>query len=158
MAEKARETNAKNREQNTGKAPKIFRPCNFKPGKPCKSCQTSKTNCSLTPKTDSGVAIRRKIRNRTIVKYVMRATEIAQQELILEKKEGFLRTGRSQAPKSPATQRQSRRAGKQRATSELLPDSPSAPTQQSESPGTNSAVGLLSNMTLEGASSSGDIS
>ena len=87
----------------------------------------------------------------------MRATEIAKQELILEK-ERILPMGRNQAPKSPATQRQSRCAGKQHATSELLPDSPSAPTQQSESPGTNSAVGLLSNMMLEGASSSGDIS
>ena len=156
MAEKAREMNAKNREQNTGKAPKIFRPCNFKPGKPCKSCHTSKTNCLLTPKTDSGVAIYLKIQNWTIVKYVMRATEIAKQELILEK-EGILPTGRNQTPKSPERQCQSRCAGKQRATSELLPNSPSAPTQQSESPGTNSAVGLLSNMMLEGASSSSDI-
>ena len=87
----------------------------------------------------------------------MRATEIAKQELILEK-EGILPTGRNQAPKSPAMQRQSRHAGKQRATSELLPNSPSTPTQQSELPGTNSTVGLLSNMMLEGASSSGDIS
>ena len=81
----------------------------------------------------------------------MRATELAKQELILEK-EGMLKTCKNQASKSLARRCQLRHAGKQCATSELLPNSPSTSTQQSESPGTNSMIGLVSNMTLKGAS------
>ena len=105
---------------------------------------------------DDSMVICCKIWNRMIVKYIMRATELAKQELILEK-EGILKMGKNQASKSPARKHRLRCAGKQHATSKLLHDSPSAPTQQFESPVTN-LVGLLTNMTLKGASSSSDIS
>ena len=82
----------------------------------------------------------------------MRAKELAKQELISEK-EGILKMGKNQA----ARKCQLRCPGKQHVMSELLPNLPCVPTQQSESPGNNSAIGLLSNMMHKGASSSSDI-
>jgi hypothetical protein len=158
MEEKVRMANEKRKDKN--KEPKVCPPCKFVAGKPCGSCKISKTNCSLTLKTEDGVTIRRKIRNRTIVQYVIKATEQALEEFTIEKqeREAKLKKGKKKASTLPAKKRQARRAGKQRATSELLPDLPSAPTQQSELPGTQSAIGMLSHMTLQGASSSSDLS
>ena len=50
------------------------------------------------PKMDDSVVTHHKIQNQTIIKYVMRSTELAKQELIFEK-EGILKMGKKPSSK-----------------------------------------------------------